>query len=286
MANEAQADSKNTVKSFHKMKAVLDCFSRIERSLSLAELALRTAMPKATVRRILASLQAIGFIEQDLKRDHYRLGIGLFELGSLVLANMDLHREAGPFVSRLQQVTGEGVHLCVFNGSRMVLIDRREMEVSPLNTVTTMEEAPTHCTSVGKACLAFQDAESIERILREGLKRYTGNTITDPAELKGELRRIRERGYAVDNGEHQPGIRCVGAPIRNAAGHVFAAVSVSSGAERMPERRVPGIAELVVQTAAQISRQLGWRPEGEAARPSRARGGHPAGTRSLPPQGS
>jgi DNA-binding IclR family transcriptional regulator len=261
MTGRPAGDSKNAVKSFVKMKRVLDCFSRADRSLSLADLAARTGMPKATVRRILVSLQTVGFIEQEARRDHYRLGIGLFELGSLVLANMDLHREAGPFVTRLQQVTGEGVHLCVFNGSTMVLIDRREMEVSPLNTVTTLEEAPTYCTGVGKAFLAFQDAEVVKRVLREGLKRYTASTIVEPTALQEELRRIRECGYAIDNGEHENGVRCVAAPIRNAAGRVFASVSVTSVAERMPDRRLRGLADTVMQTAEQISRQLGWRRE-------------------------
>jgi DNA-binding IclR family transcriptional regulator len=262
--------SKSAVKSFAKMKQILDCFSRIERSLPLADISKRTRMPKATARRILASLQAIGFIEQDGRRDRYRLGIGLFELGSLVLANMDLHREARPVVNRLQQITGEGVHLCISNGSRIVLIDRREMETAPLNVVTTMEEAPIYCTGVGKAFLAFQSDEAIDRIIREGLKRYTARTITKPPALRAELRLTRERGYAIDNGEHESGVRCVAAPIRNAAGHVFASISVTSVVERMPERRLLGLADTVIQAADQVSRQLGWlgaRSEEIAAEP-------------------
>jgi len=255
----SQADaSKNVVKSFAKMKQILDCFSRIERSLPLADISNRTRLPKATARRILASLQAIGFIEQDGRRDRYRLGIGLFELGSVVLTNMDLHREAGPVVNRLQQITGEGVHLCISNGSRMVLIDRREMETAPLNVVTTMEEAPIYCTGVGKAFLAFQSNEAIGRVIREGLKRYTARTITKPLALRAELRLTRERGYAIDFGEHEIGVRCVAAPIRNATGQVFASLSVTSVMERMPERRLLGLADTVIQAADQVSRQLGW----------------------------
>ncbi|MGD9884641.1 MAG: IclR family transcriptional regulator C-terminal domain-containing protein [Reyranella sp.] len=96
----------------------------------------------------------------------------------------------------------------------------------------------------------------MDAIIAEGLKRYTDATITDGRRLRAELRRIRERGYAVDEGEHQPGIRCIGAPIREQLGRVIACLSVSGPARGMPKDQIPELARIVVHHAGLISAKL------------------------------
>lgn len=240
-----------------KLFSIVECFSRSDRELSLAQIAQRTGVPKPTARRLLTDLQALGYIEQAAPRRNYALGLKFFEIGSIVLDTMDLSRVARPIVLRLQQISGESVHLCVFNGMRPVLIAQRQMDVPPLNTVTTLEAAAAHCTGVGKAALAFQSAASIQRVIAEGLHPYTGNTITDPAALELELAQIRACGYAIDNGEHQASIRCVAAPIRAASGAVVAAISVSTIWARLPDDRLPAVCGLVIAAASDISSALG-----------------------------
>jgi DNA-binding IclR family transcriptional regulator len=252
--------SEDTLKSMVKMLAVLECFSVGERHLKPSEIARRTQLPRATAHRIVATLREIGLLDQDRERDSYRLGLKLFELGSRVLSNMDLHREAVGHIARLQHLTGENVHLCVFNGSRMVLIERRQLETAPANMVTTMEEAPTHCTGVGKAFLAFQEIETQNRLMAEKLERYTPGTIVEPQALHAELARVRQRGYALDLEEHQAGVRCVAAPIRDVTGRVFASVSVSGPAPRMPIERLQALSTVVCEAASAVSLQLGWQP--------------------------
>jgi DNA-binding IclR family transcriptional regulator len=264
-AATAASDARNSLKSMHKLMAVLDCFSTYDRSLSLSEISQRCGMPKTTVHRLVSSLREAKLLEQDRERDRYRMGIRLFELGSIVLANLDAHREARPYVDQLSQISGESSHLCVFDGTNMVIIEHREPGGATVNWTTTLSISPSYCTGVGKAALAFQEASTIEKVIRGGLLPYTPNTITDPAMLQRELAIIRERGYSVDNGEHQPGIRCVAAPIRNSAGRVFAAVSVTGPQERVTPERVPSLAKLVCASALQISRQLGYEPAANAS---------------------
>jgi len=258
-AQAPEKRTKGTIKSINKMMMVLDSFSRGQHSMTLAELADRTGLPKTTAHRIVSSLRDIGLLDQDGQRDSYRLGIKLFQLGSLVLASMDLNRHARPHVTHLQRLTGETVHLCVFDGSQMVFIERQEMGTAPITTVTTIEGAPSYCTGVGKAFLAFQREDLITRIIGEGLHRQTPNTITDHRLLRDELDRIRAAGYAVDREENEPNVRCVAAPIRDSGGTVFASISVSGPVERMPEERLTGLAPTVVETADRISVELGWR---------------------------
>lgn len=257
-------DQRGSLKSMQKLMAVLDCFSRYDRSLSLAEISERCKMPKTTVHRLVTSLREAKLLEQDKGRDRYRMGIRLFELGSIVLANLDLHREARDLVERLGDISGESAHLCVFDGTNMVIIEHREPGGSSVNWTTTLSLSPSYCTGVGKAALAFQEPATIERVIAQGLLPYTSTTITDPDMLRADLAETRKRGYSIDEGEHQPTVRCIAAPIRNTSGRVFAAVSVTGPMDRVTRERVPVLAELVVATANQLSRQLGYEPPAQA----------------------
>lgn len=246
-------------KSFYKMARVLDCFSRTRGSLSLTEIVERTGLPRTTIHRIVASLREIGMIDQDGPRGNYRLGLRMFHYGSVVMANLDLNRHAHPHVLTLHQITGEIVHLHIFDGSQMVCIDREEMGDVRNTTLTVIEAAPVHCTSVGKAFLAFQDAELLQRIVsEEGLARRTEHTLGTVEALSEDLARIRQRGFSMDLEENEIGVQCVGAPIRDSRGRVFGAISVSGPTARMPLVRLQGLAPIVIQTADRISTELGW----------------------------
>lgn len=249
------------VKSFQKILTILDCFSSVDRSLSVSEIVARSGLPRSTAHRLVLSLRDIGLLDQDGARHEYRLGLKLFELGSTVLFNMDIHKEARAIVELLSEVSGESVHLCVFDGWRMVFVDRQVGgRTGQNNSTIVMEASPCHCTGVGKAALAFQSEQVIERIIRLGLPAHTRNTITDPAALRAELAAIRARGYALDLDEHSIGVRCVAAPVRAGSGKVIAGISVSGGDRRLNEERLHGFAPRVMEHAALLSARLGYRP--------------------------
>lgn len=253
--------SRQSVKSLFKMLEVLEAFSSTDPELSVVEIARRTGLPRTTVHRIVDSLRSVGFLEQDASRDRYRLGIKLFELGGSALTNLPLYREAPPFVDTLAKLSGEDVHLCIFDGAQMVFVNRRNQIARPHNTVITMEASPCHSTGVGKAALAFQSEAVIERVIRAGLARFTPNTIVEPKRLKAELAAIRTRGYSIDDCEHEPELRCVGAPIRNSTSRVFAAISVSGPTRRVTPERVPELARAVMTHAELLSIRLGYQPD-------------------------
>ena len=175
---------------------------------------------------------------------------------------MDLHREAKPFIDKLARLSEQSVHLGVFNGRDIVVVEREDYpDRAPLSLHRT-EMAPAYCTGLGKAILAFQGKATIDKVVKTGLKPFTPNTITTPAALQQELARIRKQGYAVDNAEHEIWVRCVAAPIRNARGDTFAAISVTGAAERLTEERVRALSAPVIQVADSISLHLGWtRPQ-------------------------
>jgi DNA-binding IclR family transcriptional regulator len=249
------ARSDESLKSLTKVARVLDCFTTSRRSMSLAEICAKTGYPRSTAHRLLAAMREVGFIEQDRERDFYRLGLRLFELGNVVLANLELHREGRGIVEALHRLTGKPVHLAVFDGLRAVVIQRTEAE--PMLSNTMVENSPAYCTSVGKAILAYQSPEIVQRVIDAGLERFTETTITDPTALQQELETVRQNGFAIDNGEHQPGLRCVGAPIRNQAGLTFAGISVSAPAWQFPMAEVDELNKVVIYHANLISQRLG-----------------------------
>lgn len=252
--------SQDSLKSIVKMMAIIDCFSTLERKLSVAEIAKKTKMPRGTAHRIIRTMRELGLMEQERQRDHYRLGMKLFEIGTTVLANMDLHREAKSSVEALTRVSGETVHLSVFDGVNSTVINRTDPEGNRVNTLFVLESSPAHATSSGKAALAFQPQSTVDKLISLGLRRIAPNTITDPKVLLAELETIRERGYAIDNEELSPGTKCVGAPIRNASGRVFASISVSGPARRFTPARIEAFSDLVKHYADAVSEQLGYRP--------------------------
>jgi len=255
----ATSEDKSRIQSFGKMMSVLSSFSTVNRALSLAQIAQSAGLPRATAHRMLSALREIGFIQQDARSGLYGLGIRLFELGNLALSNMDLMREAKPFMDRLSRLTGEAVHLGVFDGYNIIVVEREEpQDRAASRQLPGTESAPAYCTGVGKAILAFQGAEVVDRIVSTGLRQFTAHTLATSEALKADLIATQTRGYAIDNAEHQVWVRCVAAPIHNASGQVFAAVSVTGPADRVTTERTGQLADVVVQTADSISRHLGY----------------------------
>jgi DNA-binding IclR family transcriptional regulator len=246
------------LKSLRKAIRVLECFSLQAPRLPLTDIARKVGLPLSTTHRILTTLRTVGIVEQEGDRELYQLGLKLLELGSMVLANMEVHREALPCIEELVRETGETVHLGVFDGSQVVSIEKMDSPHGLASNVTIGKGAPAYCTGVGKALLAYQPDSVVEHVCRLGLAKHTQQTITDAAKLRGELAQIRVQGYAVDNMEHQPDVRCVAAPIRDHSGRVVASLSVSGPATRIPKDRIPPLAARVREVAAKLSARLGY----------------------------
>jgi DNA-binding IclR family transcriptional regulator len=251
-------DEKNRIQSYQRMLDVLQCFSPVARHLTVSQVSEGSSLPRPTVHRILNALKDIGFIEQDVQGGGYRLGIGLYELGSLALSNMDLHREATPFVESLARNASAAVHLGVFNGESVVLIERERFDESRQALSARVEIAPIHCTGIGKAVGAFLPKDVVKNIAQRGLRSYTSHTLSTLSALEREYVKVRKLGYAFDEEELQLFVRCVAAPIRNASGKVFAAISVSGPLDRMTKERQQELASVVMDTAGAISRHLGY----------------------------
>jgi Transcriptional regulator len=173
---------------------------------------------------------------------------------------LDVYQIAGPHLRTLVSETGETAHLAVLRDGEVVSLVSAESTQTLRTPVTVGSRTPAHCTSLGKAMLAFAPDEQVNEFLRgRTLKSYTRKTITSASRFKTELRTIRKVGYAVDNEEREVGLRCIGAPVCNSTGDVIAAVSIAGPAFRLTEDRIPLLSSAVIRTGARISASLGYR---------------------------
>jgi IclR family transcriptional regulator, KDG regulon repressor len=229
-------------------------------NLGVTDICQQLSMPKSSVHNILETLVHERIIEKNRESNKYNLGVRLVELGNRAQISLDICRIARPFLVGLNKQTDETVHLTVLDNDEVLYVDCVESKMRIRTYSVIGERAPLHCTAVGKAILAFLPESQRMRIIREkGLVRATPATITDESLLQEDLRKTVQRGYSVDNMEHEDSLRCVGAPIRNWKGEVTASVSVSGPSQRLTLKRVLTIAPALVEATTEISRRMGYR---------------------------
>lgn len=246
--------------------SVLDLLRESDGGASLNDLTHRSGLAKASVFRMLRTLEETGLVERVPGPDLYRLGVRCLELGQAYLEQGDLRSEATAVLQRLRGTFDETVHLGVLDDElRVVFLEKLETRHAVgLMMSRVGRTSPSHCTGLGKALLSGCEGDPVAELQERGvLRRYTPNTIHEPELLRRELEAIRERGFALDLEEHEPGVRCVACPVRGPSGSVEAAISVAGPAHRLPESLLAGELAVATKVAAQeIGRRLGALPEG------------------------
>ena len=247
----------DSLKSVEKALSIIDSFSLDKPEFSVAELVEKLCMPKVSVYRFLRVLSKNGFISQNKQTKKYRLGLKMFELGSIVLNNLDFRDVAFPLITELSKQSGETVHLGVLDDHQVVSIESVESNRALRISMPVGKRVYLHSTGVGKAILAFLNDEEIREIVHQkGLPGFTENTITDFDQLMIEVQTIRDRGYAIDNEENEPGVRCVAVPILDPHQRFVASVSVSGPSVRISHESIPELSLMVIETSNKISEAL------------------------------
>jgi DNA-binding IclR family transcriptional regulator len=255
------------LESADRVLRVLELFSSGDRNLNLSEIAARMSLPKSSVHRLLATLLAHEFIERDASTRRYRLGIKVFEVGSLVIHERGLHSAAHPIVEELAVNTGETCHLAVLSGTDAVYVYKIDGPSTIIMSSRVGGRAPSYSTSIGKVLVAWAGEEIFQQVVKGGFHAYTRNTIRKASLLAAELEVVRREGYALDREELQPGLCCIAAPVRDHSGSVVAALGLAGPSNRLTESRLQELAIPVTRAAEAISRNLGYvrRPVAAAA---------------------
>jgi DNA-binding IclR family transcriptional regulator len=225
---------------------------------SFTEIYTALEIPKSSAFQILTTLKSYGYVRHAGQSSKYSLGFRLYDLGTQAVSRLDIRAEAAPLLRELMMKTGqmailgiqdgqEGIYLAMAEGNQTIRIHSWEGMRFPL-----------HSTALGKALLAWQKEEDLDSFLRNApLARYTERTLTRASDLKKHLQQVRKQGWALDDREDEPNIRCLGAPVRNIKGEVVAAVSICGLAADENGDRKKNYPAVVIETARQLSLKIG-----------------------------
>lgn len=239
---------------------VLEQFRGDTDELGVTELSKRLKLHKNNVFRLLATLEARGYIEQNRVTENYRLGLKSLELGQAFIKQMGLLRQAHPVLKELVAKCNETAYVGIIRDREIVYLDAVEAKQTVRVVSRVGNRLPTYCTAIGKAQIAFAESEEdIDQLLPRELKRFTSRTFAERKQLLEHLRKVRETGYAVDSGEYEEDVKCVGAPIRDYTRRVVGGICLSGPAVRMDDERIhQELAPLVVKASREISSRLGY----------------------------
>ncbi|WP_148416631.1 IclR family transcriptional regulator [Haloferax sp. KTX1] len=240
----------NTIGALGTSLEILEALKARE-SAGVTELATELGLPKSTVYSHLRTLREHEYVVQ--RGGKYCIGLKFLSLGEHTRDRMPLYEVAKPEVNGLAEQTGELANLLVEEHGEGVYLFRSKGERAvSLDTHAGMR-VKLHCTSLGKAILAYLSEKRVDEIIeRWGLPAQTATTITSREALEEELAAVRERGYAYDKGERLSGLRCIAAPIKNPDGHAIGAVSVSGPTSRMKGERFESVVPEQVMSAANV----------------------------------
>jgi IclR family transcriptional regulator, pca regulon regulatory protein len=265
-APTTEPDSSGLSQSLERGLAILATFSEQRPLLGISELARAVDLNKSTAHRYVATLAALGYLQQDPSSRKYRLGLRVIDLGFAAVNSMEISKVAGPFLRALSEETGYTASMAVLDGAEVVYVARHRSSRGgrpglELN-LNVGSRIPAYCTALGKALLAFRPADEVAVLIdRTDLTRRAPNTLTAREALIGALAQVRRTGLALNDEELAAGLRSMAAPVRDGFGEVVAAVNLTAhmsiwgGSMDSIMRRYE---HPLRRTAGAISRRLGY----------------------------
>jgi IclR family acetate operon transcriptional repressor len=246
-------ETTNSVQSLDRAFGLLERLADAGGSASISELANKTGLPLPTIHRLVRSLVAGGYVRQ-LPSRRYALGPSLIRLGTA--AEHLLGDWAMPHLEQVVDEVGESANLAVLDGDAVVYVAQVPSPHSMRMFTEVGRRVSPHCTAVGKALLArMTDEQAADLLGRTDLVAHTPHTVTDPDVYLRELAGVRERGYALDEGEMELGVRCVAVALPG--GPARAAISVSGPTIRMTDELVARAVPRLLASAEGLAAELG-----------------------------
>ncbi|MCZ6625157.1 MAG: IclR family transcriptional regulator [Deltaproteobacteria bacterium] len=238
---------------------LLEQFHESTDEIGVTELSRRLKLHKNNVFRLLATLEARGYIEQNRTTENYHLGLRCLQLGQTYVNQMGFLIRAKSTLGELVQSANESSFVAVRKGTAIVPLDF----VEPKNAVRVVSllgaTLPLHCTAPGKVHLAFESEEGLSQSLPEKLDRYTDKTIMDRQLLLDQLKEISEVGYAVEQGEFMEEVMSVAVPIHDYTRTLVGSLAITGPAHRLTSEKVLNdVVPLILKGGSELSRRLGY----------------------------
>jgi IclR family acetate operon transcriptional repressor len=249
--------SQNTIQALDRALDVLEALAKAE-GMTLSELASQLDQSTATMHRVLATLERREFVEISTDGQIWHIGPEAYRLGAAFLRRSNVIELSRPIMRELMLETGETSNLGIDKDGNVLFVSQVETHESIRAFFPPGTLSPLHASGIGKALLSTYDENRLARLFEGNeLERFTENTVRSFDQLRDELNRTRDRGYAFDDEERTKGMRCVAAPILNVHGEAVAGISVSGPKHRVEDSDVHRIGEQVRRAATMVSRRLG-----------------------------
>jgi DNA-binding IclR family transcriptional regulator len=260
---------RNTARAVHGLKvepsspvlnafAALECFDAKTPSLSLAEVARRLDIPKASSYRILAALEQLGYVVWDATRSTYSLGAKVVGLARRYLDQHEFLRIVRPSLIELAKETGETAHAAVLEGRDVVYVDVVQSSQRVRAYIARGDRVAAHAVASGKVILAYSDAAVVSALVKKGLTKLTDKTLVSGNALAKDLEATRKMGFGLNMGEWLDEVAAVSAPVFSGLGDVEGAIGVSGPRSRIDGNRARQLATIVKASAGDVSRALGF----------------------------
>lgn len=248
-----------TIRSVERAIQILNCFSFEKPVLTIEEMMDKTGLPKATVYRLLWTMEQNGLIQYDQRTNEYRLGNKHLEFGGIVLQNLDIRRESEPHLLQLYEQTGHSVILAVPHGETVQYLLRFDSNEGLQPTNFVGRRRIIHNGALGIVLLAYMSPDFVEELLEQyPLEPLTPKTLTDKDLFIQRLQQIRQDGYYVDEDETFQGYTAIAAPIFREENRAIAAIAISGSSFKMEGERREFLVQLIRETADKISRHMGY----------------------------
>ncbi|WP_199542988.1 MULTISPECIES: IclR family transcriptional regulator [Prauserella] len=251
------------MRSASRLLQVLSAFTLDAPAKTIAEISRELELSASTVRRLMLTLEEHGFVRVDAESGRYRLHHEVVRLGAVAAQTSSLIDVAGPVMERLRDKTEETTQLAVRSGVDVVFVGTRDGPLGLRIFHPVGWRHPTYLGSApGKVLLASLPDDELTELLPEGpWPGHTSRTVVSPEAFIDSLGPVRERGYAINDGETEQGVWAVAAPIRDHTGAVVAALNLPCPAARVPASRRMELITVTVEAADEISAALRFRPE-------------------------
>jgi IclR family transcriptional regulator, KDG regulon repressor len=248
-----------SVQTLERALDIIELLAVEKEGLGVTEIGNRVGLHKSTVHRLLNSLAERGYIEKEPRYGIYKLGLKIIEISSLYLNKLELKTEALPYLRKLAETVGQPVHLAILRGKEAVYIEKVEV-VSSIRMYSQIgRRVPVYCSAIGKVLLSGLEGSELDMMLKDvEFKSFTPNTLRCSEDLMKEITGAREKGWAMDDEEHEAGIRCIAAPVHDYTGRVIAAVSTSGDMKIIQQEKDEETSRYVRETAMSISKRMGY----------------------------
>ncbi len=263
-------DDRYTVPALQRGLQLLMQFNREDRELTGAELSRRLDLPRASVFRMLYTLEQGGFVERVGDGGSYKLGLAVLRLGFEFLASMELTEHGRPVIEELRDRCGYSAHVVVRDAQEVVFVAKVAGHSALFHSIQVGARLPAHATVLGRLLLADLDMAALSQLYPETpLPAHTPKTPTTLAQLKALIDEDKARGYGVSQGGYESGISTIAAPVFNDHHKVAAAVSVTVPKQQVPESELTVLVQQVRQAAAQLTERISHMPQRESGWPSK-----------------